>query len=124
MPTSRHPFAASRRNRSTVFAMAVAALAITLTSCGGDGGDGGTGDDGEGDSAEGPVTITWWDYYQPGVQEDAVVAALDEYQSTHPDVTIDRQFIAYDDLKQSLLQSAGADALPDIAIINGPDHQA
>lgn len=125
MPTPRHPFAASRRSRLPIFAMAVSALAITLTACGGDGGGGdGGGDGSDGDAAEGPVTITWWDYYQPGAQEDAVVGALDEYEATHSGVTIDRQFIAYDDLKQSLLQSAGASALPDIAIINGPDHQA
>ena len=41
----------------------------------------------------------------------------------NPNVTIEREVIAYADLKKSLLQSAGAASLPDIVIINSPDHQ-
>src|SRR5690606_10309626 len=58
-----------------------------------------------------------------GTAEKQLLAHLDAYQSEHDEVTIEREFIAYADLKQSLLQSAGAGSLPDIVIINGPDHQ-
>lgn len=72
----------------------------------------------------GPVTITWWDYYPPeGAPAIALEELLAEYQEANPDVTIEREFIAYADLKQSLLQSAGAGSLPDVVVINSPDHQ-
>ena len=71
-----------------------------------------------------PVTLTWWDYYaEDSAPAEAVDELLAEYQDEYPNVTIEREFIAYADLKKSLLQSAGASALPDVAIVNGPDHQ-
>jgi len=71
----------------------------------------------------GPVTIKWWDYYQEGAAATQLTELHDEYQAENPNVTIDREFIAYADLKQSLLQSAGAGSLPDVVVINSPDHQ-
>jgi multiple sugar transport system substrate-binding protein len=71
----------------------------------------------------GPVTITWWDYTQPGTADDALKKLLTDYEKQNPDVTIDRRYVAYDDIKKSLLQSAGANTLPDIVVVNSPDHQ-
>ena len=74
--------------------------------------------------APAPVTLTWWDYYQEGSSaSEALQGLLDKYQEENSTVTINREFIAYADLKQSILQSAGAGSLPDVVIINGPDHQ-
>jgi len=97
---------------------AVGAVAVALTACS----PGGAAPQ-EGADDGGPVTLTWWDYFAPGTSEDTLVELLDQYQEENPDVTIEREFIAYADLKQSLLQSAGASALPDVAIVNNPDHQ-
>lgn len=110
------PLQIPRRALTAVVAAAVVAVAVAGCAPGGAGGPAPTND--------GPVTLTWWDYYPddlpPGQQ---VTALLEEYQEAHPNVTIDREVIAYADLKKSLLQSAGAASLPDIVVINSPDHQ-
>lgn len=70
-----------------------------------------------------PVTLTWWDY-MGDANERALEAQHQRYMETHPNVTIERTQINFGDLKQRLLQGATAGALPDIVIIDNPDHQA
>ena len=72
-----------------------------------------------------PATITWWDYYPAGNAND--VATTDnhkKYMAAHPNVKIERTSIPFADLKTKLLQGAAAGQLPDIAVIDNPDHQA
>ncbi len=104
-------------SRATAIAM-TAAVALGLAACA----PGGSAPEPSSTKAS-PVKLTWWDYYGPGAGADGVTAMLKKYEQTHPNVTVDRQFVAYDDLKKTLLQSAGASSLPDIVIINSPDHQ-
>ena len=114
----------SHRARKSIKSAATIALALTvvggIASCA-PGGGGAAAKPSPEDT--GPITLTWWDYYQPGASDDALKAQLSEYTKANPNITIDRRFIAYADLKKSLLQSAGASSLPDIVVINGPDHQ-
>jgi multiple sugar transport system substrate-binding protein len=70
------------------------------------------------------VTLTWWDYYAEGANADAMQAQLKRYTDSHPNVTIQRTAIPFADLKQKLLQGAAAGQLPDIAVIDNPDHSA
>src|SRR5512144_2591758 len=70
------------------------------------------------------VTLTWWDYYAEGANADAMQAQLKRYTDSHPNVTIQRTAIPFADLKQKLLQGAAAGALPDIVVIDNPDHSA
>jgi multiple sugar transport system substrate-binding protein len=70
------------------------------------------------------VTLTWWDYYSQGANADAMQAQLKRYMDSHPNVTIQRTAIPFADLKQKLLQGAAAGQLPDIAVIDNPDHSA
>jgi multiple sugar transport system substrate-binding protein len=74
-------------------------------------------------SAQDNITLTWWDYYD-GANGDAVQAQLDSYKAVKPNVTIERTYIPFADLKQKLLQGAAAGDLPDIVVIDNPDHQA
>ena len=69
-----------------------------------------------------PVTLTWWDYYQDA-NEAAVVKQIEAYTAA-TGVVVERQYSAFADLKQRLLQGATASELPDIVIIDNPDHQA
>ena len=46
------------------------------------------------------------------------------YMDSHPNVKIERTVVPFGDLKQKLLQGATAGDLPDIAVIDNPDHQA
>lgn len=100
-----------------------AALVVTvggLAACA----PGGSAPGSDSEASSGPVTLTWWDYYPDGgAPSTQLQELLEQYEKENPDVTIDREFIAYADLKQSLLQSAGASSLPDLVVINGPDHQ-
>ena len=70
------------------------------------------------------VTLTWWDYYSEGANAVAMDNQLQRYMDSHPNVTIERSAIPFGDLKQKLLQGATAGELPDIAVIDNPDHQA
>lgn len=70
------------------------------------------------------VTLTWWDYYTDGANNDAANAQIARYMEAFPNVKIERTSIPFADLKQKLLQGATAGQLPDIAIIDNPDHQA
>jgi multiple sugar transport system substrate-binding protein len=69
------------------------------------------------------VTLTWWDYYD-GPNAAAMDAQLQRYMDANPNVTIERTYIPFADLKQKLLQGAAAGELPDVAVIDNPDHQA
>jgi multiple sugar transport system substrate-binding protein len=75
--------------------------------------------------AQSDVTLTWWDYYPDG---NANFIAMENqhkrYMESHPNVKIERTVIPFGDLKQKLLQGATAGDLPDIAVIDNPDHQA
>jgi multiple sugar transport system substrate-binding protein len=74
-------------------------------------------------SAQDAITLTWWDYYD-GSNATALETQLASYKDAAPNVTIERTYIPFADLKQKLLQGAAAGALPDIVIIDNPDHQA
>jgi multiple sugar transport system substrate-binding protein len=71
-----------------------------------------------------PVTLTWWDYYTQGSNSDAMIAQHQRYMEAHPNVKIERTAIQFADLKTKLLQGAAAGQLPDVAVIDNPDHQA
>ncbi len=105
--------------KSALAAVSVIGLAVGLAGCA----PGGGGEAEPEPTNDGPVTITWWDYYTEGAAATQLDALLAEYTDAHPNVTIDRTVIAYADLKKTLLQSAGAASLPDVVIINSPDHQ-
>jgi multiple sugar transport system substrate-binding protein len=71
-----------------------------------------------------PVTLRWWDYYAEGANNTAMQNQLQRYMDSNPTVTIERTPIPFADLKQKLLQGAAAGELPDVAVIDNPDHQA
>ena len=75
-------------------------------------------------SGSAATTLTWWDYYSEGANAVAMQAQLKRYTDSHPNVTIQRTAIPFADLKQKLLQGAAAGQLPDIVVIDNPDHSA
>jgi multiple sugar transport system substrate-binding protein len=110
-----------RRFLGVAGATAAATLFPGLAACGGDdeassgGGGGGGGDE--------KVTLTWWDYFNDANQK-AVEERIAAYTKENPNVTIKRTYQPFADLKQKLLQGATAGELPDIVVIDNPDHQA
>jgi multiple sugar transport system substrate-binding protein len=70
------------------------------------------------------VTLTWWDYYSEGANNTAMDNQHQRFMESHPNIKIERTAIPFADLKTKLLQGATAGELPDIAVIDNPDHQA
>jgi multiple sugar transport system substrate-binding protein len=78
---------------------------------------------GDSQSGGGKVTLAWWDYYEDA-NAKAVEALHKRYMEANPNVTIERRGLPFAELKRTLLQGAAAGELPDIVIIDNPDHQA
>lgn len=70
------------------------------------------------------TTLTWWDYYTEGAGNDSLVQLIEQYEAAHPDVSIERTAIGFADLKARIIQAAATNTMPDILIIDNPDHQA
>jgi multiple sugar transport system substrate-binding protein len=71
------------------------------------------------------VTLAWWDYMDPeSANGKAVDNQLQKYMEAFPAVKVEHTFINFADLKQKLLQGAAAGQLPDIVIIDNPDHSS
>jgi multiple sugar transport system substrate-binding protein len=98
------------------------ALPVGLAGCGGDGDDDAGGGNGNGGGGE-AVTLTWWDYYDAANQE-AVQQLHTRYMEANPNVTVERRALQFEDLKNTLLRGASAGDLPDIVVIDNPDHAA
>jgi multiple sugar transport system substrate-binding protein len=97
-------------------AAATAVLMPGLAACGEDESDGGA-------SGGGRVTLTQWDYFTDA-NEKAVLDRIERYQKANPNVTIERTGQPFAQLKQKLLQGATAGELPDIVVIDNPDHSS
>ncbi len=78
-----------------------------------------------GEVAGAPVTLAWWDYMGPDTPNGmALETQLAKYMDAFPAVKVEHTFIPFADLKQKLLQGAAAGQLPDIVIIDNPDHSS
>ena len=71
----------------------------------------------------GAVTLTWWDYYSES-NGKAMDSQIKVYMDSFPGATVERTSIPFADLKQKLLQGAAAGQLPDLAVIDNPDHSS
>jgi multiple sugar transport system substrate-binding protein len=101
--------------------LAGATLAGMGTSCFGGGEDAATG--GGNGGSQGAATVTWWDYFE-AANGEAMDNAHRRYMDENPNITIERRAIPFADLKRTLLQGATAARLPDVVVIDNPDHQA
>lgn len=70
------------------------------------------------------VTITWWDFQPNEAMIEALETLIAAYESEHPNVKIERTFVPFADIKNKLLIGSAAGQLPDIVMIDGPDHQS
>src|SRR3954463_13671347 len=112
-----------RRFIGVAGAAAASVLAPGLAGCaGGDSGGGSSASGGSGGGG-GKITLTWWDYFNDA-NEKAVNERIAAYKKVKPNVTIKRTAQPFADLKQKLLQGATAGELPDIVVIDNPDHSS
>jgi multiple sugar transport system substrate-binding protein len=103
----------TRRSFLKVSGASLAGTALFgAAGCGGGGGQGGK------------TTLSWWDYFTTGANDVAMEARHKRYMKANPNITIKRRTIPFDQLKPTLLRAAAAGELPDIAVIDNPDHQS
>ncbi|WP_046175656.1 ABC transporter substrate-binding protein [Domibacillus indicus] len=96
---------------------------LVLSACGSSESGGETENESNGGSDQ--VTIKIWDYLQPDSSSEREQEALmKKYQEENPSVTFERTYMPFADLKTKLLQGVGAGELPDIVLIDNPDHQS
>lgn len=74
--------------------------------------------------AQAQTTLEWWDYYTDGANNNAVTDLIERYEEANAGVTIERTTIPFGDLKARIIQAAATGTMPDILIIDNPDHQA
>lgn len=69
-------------------------------------------------------TITLWYYWENQMQQQTLASVLDTYNSSQNNVTVQTKYIPFADFKKQLSIGVVSDALPDIVIIDNPDHAA
>jgi len=74
--------------------------------------------------AQAQTTLEWWDYYTDGANNAAVSALIETYEEAHPEVDINRTTVPFGDLKARIIQAAATGTMPDLLIVDNPDHQA
>jgi multiple sugar transport system substrate-binding protein len=80
--------------------------------------------DDEEPTVEEPLVLDWWDYHAVGPFDEVMSDMVSVYSDENPNVTINRRSIPFADFKRTLLSAGAADELPDIVLIDNPDHQA
>jgi multiple sugar transport system substrate-binding protein len=71
------------------------------------------------------VTLTWWDYYTGSDGwEQALNAQFNAYKKTNPNVDFKRTPVPFGDLKSKIIQASATNTMPDLVLIDNPDHQA
>lgn len=99
--------------RALALGVSSSAAASFLAACGGSSSPAG---------GSGPVTLTLWDYFNPA--GNGYLNMLSAYTKANPSIKIQRTTIPFADLKQKLIQGVASKQLPDIVVIDNPDHSA
>ncbi|KFG00226.1 sugar ABC transporter substrate-binding protein [Streptomyces scabiei] len=83
----------------------VASIALTATACGGSD---------SGDSADGPITITWWDTSNATNEAPTYKALVKEFEAAHKDIKVKYVNVPFDQAQNKFDTAAGATGAPDI----------
>ncbi|MFM9279116.1 sugar ABC transporter substrate-binding protein [Paenibacillus jiagnxiensis] len=92
----------------------VMCLILLLTAC--------TPGQNSGESGD-KVKITWWDTMTSDASVAAINKIISEYEQAHPNITIERTYVSYSDIKTKLLLGSIGNQGPDIVWIDSADHQ-
>ncbi|MFI9149244.1 extracellular solute-binding protein [Streptomyces sp. NPDC053367] len=83
----------------------VASLALTATACGGSD---------SGDSADGPVTLTWWDTSNATNEAPTYKALVKEFEAANKDIKVKYVNVPFDQAQNKFDTAAGSKGAPDI----------
>ena len=111
--------------RKVTALLAAAVMAVGLLA--GCGSNADTGDDGkkeetqktEADAAE---DVTIWYYWETEGHQKALDKVISDYNESQSEIKVTAKYVPFADFKKQLSIGASADELPDIAILDSPDH--
>ncbi len=83
----------------------VASFALAATACGGSD---------SGDSAGGPVTITWWDTTNATNEAPTYQALVKEFEAANKDIKVKYVNVPFDQAQNKFDTAAGASGAPDV----------
>lgn len=106
-----------------VVAMALTAVMSVglLAGCGGSGKDDAKNDTTK-DSTETAKDVTIWYYWETEVHQKALDKVIQDYNSSQEEYQVSAKYVPFADFKKQLSIGASANELPDIAILDSPDH--
>jgi arabinogalactan oligomer/maltooligosaccharide transport system substrate-binding protein len=91
--------------RGTVATALIASLALAATACGGSDGGG---------SADGPVTITWWDTSNATNEAPTYQALVKSFEKANPKIKVSYVNVPFDQAQNKFDTAAGASGAPDV----------
>ena len=74
------------------------------------------------EEASGDVTI--WYYWETEGHQKALNHIIEEFNSSQEGITVEAKYVPFADFKKQLSIGASADELPDLVILDNPDHAA
>lgn len=97
--------------------LTVAALSVgMLAGC-----SGGSGSEG-GEDSGGSKDVTIWYYWETEGHQVALDKVITDYNASQDEYEVTAKYVPFADFKKQLSIGASADELPDIAILDSPDH--
>ena len=73
-------------------------------------------------AASGDVTI--WYYWETEGHQKALDTLIQQYNDSQSDIKVEAKYVPFADFKKQLSIGASADELPDLVILDNPDHAA
>lgn len=74
------------------------------------------------DTASGDVTI--WYYWEAEKHQEALNTLIQKFNDSQSNITVEGKYVPFADFKKQLSIGATADELPDLVILDNPDHAA
>ncbi|MDE5718480.1 MAG: extracellular solute-binding protein, partial [Lachnospiraceae bacterium] len=130
-----------KKRKITAVLTALAVTAGIMTGCGSGGGKGAAADNtpaadkapaaqesageensGETASSDGAQEVTIWYYWENEGHQVTLDQLIQEYNGSQDQYEVNAKYVPFADFKKQLSIGASADELPDIAILDSPDH--
>jgi len=85
---------------------------------------GGGKQSGSGTTSSGKKTVTFWFYMENPLQQESLKKLINGFNSSQSGIEATGRYVPFADFKKQLSIGAAASELPDIVVIDNPDHAA
>ncbi len=111
------------RRRTLAVILSMMMVAMALVGCGGgsDSSDEGSSDSSSAEGGSGE-TVTIWYYWETAGHQEALNTIVEEFNGMQDDYEVEAKYVPFADFKKQLSIGASADELPDLVILDNPDH--